>query len=187
MQSIAITPIKNSTWGGVYTRIEQAMAERGVDIIGEPDYRIKNADKYKNKHGEVRPASLDMTSESRAYRTLMVRRFNNEQIEVLHKYEALSGYFTDVGIFARRVFKIDFNPEVMSEERLEALKDFNNRMRPDLGSIYGCKIPAYYPPHMQFDGMKYHSAWDKKVMFAEFVLPDLKVKIKVKAKSYLGE
>ena len=53
--TVTVPAIKAGRWGGVYAPMERAMAAHGVDMIGDPDYRQKNAARFTDAHGEMRP------------------------------------------------------------------------------------------------------------------------------------
>jgi len=172
--TVTVPAIKAGRWGGVYAPMERAMAAHGVDMIGDPDYRQKNAARFTDAHGEMRPASLGMGWESRGLRTLMVRRLGklgNEQIEKLHEYERRQGYFV---VAIEKLFRLDYKPEPINDERLQALRKFNNEHRPILREVFGIRVMAYFPSDMEFDGMDYHHAWDKCVLLGDLVLPEIR-------------
>ena len=96
MNQLKVEPGRDPlNYSGAYRAIANAMKARGVTELGDPNYRQKCGDKFKDKDGEMRPASIDMDIDGRIERTVSVRALTDVQLENLHSRELFLGYFLD--------------------------------------------------------------------------------------------
>lgn len=153
-----------------YRQIAVAMNVHEVFELGDPIYREKCGDRFKDRHGEIRAASLDVAIESRVARTLTVRSMTEEQLGRVHKYEKSRGIFIYTDQMTS-LLKAKITPTLMTEERKQIVMAFNQENRPLMRKVYGVTVPPYFPPDNEFDGMEYHHAWDKSVKIGFLDLP----------------
>lgn len=140
-------------------RLEQYLQSKNIFSIGK---FIDN--------GRLR--TIDLTQESRAWRTLWIKDLTMGQIEEVHEWERKT--FPDRLSYsweAQDFLRIERREYVIKKNHLPILIEFNNKNRPLMAEFQGLKIPAYFPDDLEFDGMEYQQAWDKSVYFKD--LPNL--------------
>lgn len=158
------------TGDGSAAKLEKAMLAKKILSIGDIDSWKTRV----NERGDERYAGLDIASESRAWRTLNIKKLSEQELKQTIDYERR--FLTRFLIWAeiKRVVK---NPELEDQEtlqshQLESLIAFNNAHRPISDRHFmGLPIPPYFTYDYDFDGMIYHHAWDKSVWRTNFVLP----------------
>ena len=163
------------SYGPPYSQIAKAMRAHGVLELGDPDYREKDK-RFRDKEGEVRASSLDLCWENRAARTILVRLLDETQLERFHRIEQREGWlcWMEIPKLFRKELNYDRNRWRLNDERMEAIKNFNEDHRPEMRKVFGVTVPPYFPLDNEFDGMEYHWAWDKSVRYANLILPEIK-------------
>lgn len=119
-----------------------------------------------------RAPGLDLTIESRAYRTLDIRKFSRDEIERIHNHEKSLGLFITFLEMKRVTSRLKVpNQFHLKPDQLDDVRKFNNSHRPLAARMFhGMRIPPYFVYDLEFDGMEYHHAWDLSVkapMWAE--------------------
>ena len=166
-----ITPSVKKNYPEAYQKIAEKLRVSGLNEIGDPGYREKQRDRFKDKDGEFRPASMDLEKMSRVCRTLQVFQLSAEELSKLHAREKRVGYFI---INIKKMFRQDYKSYSLSNDRIDAVNDFNDEHRPEPIKFMGISIPPYFPPDNEFDGMEYHHAWDMGLLHnqSSFRMPE---------------
>lgn len=149
-----------------YKYIAGFMKSRLLWDIGNPDYR----EKFRLPNGDIRSASMDMDIDSRAARTINVRKLTEDQLRKAHALEQRRLFF----LYGPQIFKAagaPYRPEPVSREAIEAVIELNNSNRPAPRKIGNVSIPPYFQLDLEFDGMIYHQQWDWLVHSVPFDMP----------------
>lgn len=175
-----IAPVKlieTSHYPQVYKNVVKAMRVHEDTQIGPIDYRLSQ-DKFRDRHGEIRTASLDMDDMGRIERTLTVINCSPVELDRWHELEIMKGDFYYWCLQIKRMLKLHYPTTKLTEDCAAAVREFNHKNRPIPSNYKGVSVPAYFPPDNYFDGMIYHHSIDKSVLAnkGQLYLPVVKVK-----------
>lgn len=151
-------------------RLESYLIEKGINEIGDnanDQLRQKYEIKVGSKIGEVRPIGLAMSHEERLYRLKDICFLDEELLSKLHAYEQTRMVrFILTTDEMRGILKIgrDKLPSQvkMSPEEFEGWGEVLKKSYPPMGTFKGLPIPPYFIYDLNFDGMNYHHAIDRK-------------------------
>ena len=116
---------------------------------------------YQDK--EIRPASIDLTIDDRAYRSLIMTRLAEDQIESLHEYElnVIRFYLLSSMWEIEKAIKVKIDKHKLDLNQRQAVIEFSESCRPEPKKFNGVSVPSYFPLDNTFDGMLYHHDWDR--------------------------
>ena len=170
----AVKPKRHYTEGGLPADLEARMFEKGLYSVGSPDSWKKRV----NEKGEERLGSLDMSWEARAYRTLDVRKLSAAELKVLHSHELRRMIRFVIGPTEMKiVLKNQDIPDqfYLQPHQVKYVIEFNDKHRPPMTRKFlDLYIPPYFFYDHDFDGMRYHHAWDLCVCDEDLQLPEAK-------------
>ena len=150
-------------------RVETYLLERKIADIGKPAPIRYWSKKWESE--EIIPPGIDMDKDSRAMRTLFVKKLgSDEQLATWHKMELDHGYWLEFFQIKKYLEKIGgFKAEIKTKNwdaAVEQVTKFNDERRPSTWEFSGMRVPPYFIYDLSFNGMPYHHAWDKNVRIA---------------------
>lgn len=143
-----------SKYPEAYKSIVNALRSAGLHELGTRTPR-------KDKDGEERAASLDLGVIERIGRTSTVINLTDIQLSEWHRVELEIGGFFFGYDWMKRKFHWIFEPVVLSDARMEAIKNFQSQNRPPLPKFRDVSIPPYFPLDNTFDGLEFHHRLDR--------------------------
>ena len=145
--------------------LETYMIENEISEIG--NYEIG----YKNrimKNGEERYSGLDMTPEERVIRTLMVKKMDKAELDMIHVYEKerMNRFLTvsEVQKLIKHSLKMY---DKWSEELMKFVQQWmkDNRTWPEYKKYKDFLVPKNFIYDLEYDGMTWHHAVDNSVFY----------------------
>lgn len=170
--------IKLRNYPEAYQQISAKLDALCMSEIGDPHYRENQGNRFKDKNGEMRSGSVDLSRDGRVSRTCQIMKLLTEQIDRLHAAEKKKGYFISQ---IKLSFKQEYKSKSLNDKHIESICEFQQNHRPEPEQFHGVSIPAYFPPDNEFDGLEYHHAWDKSAHAYQTEFNQLDFKSKNKA------
>lgn len=176
-------PPLNQTPTHHYTDRESLPAKLEAKMFEKQLYSVGSVDSWKNRvneKGEERLGSLDMSQEARAYRTMDVRKLALDELKRIQSHELRRMTRFVIGPTEMRIILKNENIRdqvFIQPHQIEHIIKFNDQHRPALNRKFlDLFIPPYFVYDYDFDGMRYHHAWDLCVWNLELDLPKAKGK-----------